>query len=183
MWNMGPQIGGVQYSIGMPTTVGDRWEFPVKAPPTPENPNPVEPHAGYVTRPIPLAGKSRIRITWEIEGDGPFIAARNQQIPPYLCLHFQRNGDDWSGVNQFDGYRWYSKNQVNLAPGPASLEVALVRSEWVSVLNNATDADFSAALADVCCTGFAFGGADGKGHGALATKPGSFFVLKSYDAL
>jgi hypothetical protein len=174
---MGPQIRGAQYSIGMPTTVGDRWEFPS---PTTAVPSP---HVGYVTRPIPLAGKMRIRMTWEIEGDGPFLAARNTQIPPYLCLHFQRNGDDWSGANQFESYRWWSNDQVNLAPGPASLEVALVRSAWVSVMGNATDAEFSAAVNDVCCTGFTFGGADGKGHGAYSEKPGSFFVLKSYDAI
>jgi len=175
-WNMGPQIRGAQYSIGMPTTVGDRWEFPS---PTKEVPYP---HAGYVTRPISLAGKTRIRMTWEIEGEGPFLAAVDTQIPPYLCFHFQRNGDDWSGVNQFESYRWYSKDQVNLAPGPASLEVPLQWSAWVSVMGKATEADFAAALNDVCCTGFAFGGASGKGHGAYATKPGSFFVLKSYDA-
>jgi hypothetical protein len=181
-WNIGPVIGGRSYSPGMPAASPDgSFEFPVGAP----NPDhSVIPSVHYVTKQIALAGKSRIRMSFEVIGNGPFKSTElPEQLPAYVCLHFQRNGDDWSGLNQFESYRWWSNDQVTLAAGVSTLEVPLQRSAWVSVLNRANDADFAAAMNDPCCVGFTFGGAGGKGHGAYCEQPGNRFVLKSYDVI
>jgi hypothetical protein len=156
----------------MPLSVGDRFDFPI---------GPIN-HVAYITKPISLAGKSRIRFEWTVVGDGPFKPAVDSQPQlTYVCLYFQRNGDDWSGRGPFDGYRWWSTDQVNLAAGDAVLDVPLTRDRWVSVMNQANEADFAAAMNDTCCVGFTFGNASGKGHGVYATAPGNSFVVHSYE--
>lgn len=172
-WSVGPIIGGVQYSVGMPSSVGDRWDFPV---------GPIN-HIAYITKPLSLAGKSRIRFEWTIVGDGPFKPTEGSPPFTYVCLYFQRNGDNWSGVGPYDGYRWWSVDQVNLAAGDAVLDVPLIREKWVSVMDAANAADFTAAQNDTCCVGFTFGNAGGKGHGVFTIAPGTSFVVHSYEAL
>jgi hypothetical protein len=173
-WNIGPVIGGVQYSVGMPTSIpGDRFDFPVG----PTN------HVAYVTKPLSLAGKSHVRLEYTIVGSGPFKPTGGYPPLTYVCLHFQRNGDDWSGRGPYDGYRWWSNAQVNLAEGDSVLDVRLTRDAWVSVTNAAGAQDFAAAMNDPCCVGFSFGNADGKGHGVYAEAPGTSFVIHSYEAI
>jgi hypothetical protein len=172
-WSVGPVISGIQYSVGMPSSVGDRWDFPV---------GPVN-HVAYVTKPLSLAGKSRIRFEWSVIGNGPFKPTAGDPPLTYVCLHFQKNGDNWSGIGPFDGFRWWSVDQVNIAAGDGMLDVPLQRDAWVSVLNNSDAAAFAAAQNDTCCVGFTFGNAEGKGHGIYAERPGSSFVVHSYEAI
>jgi hypothetical protein len=180
-WSIGPVINGRNYSPGMPATMPDNgFDFPIGAP----NPDhTLIPSVHYVTRPMSLAGKTSISITFEVTGAGPYVSTElPDSIPdPYLCLHFQRAGDDWSGTGPMAAYRWYSNAQATIQPGPGSLTVPLVRSEWVSVDNLASEADFAAALANTAVAGFTFGGAGGKGHGVYATTPGNHFTLTNYQ--
>lgn len=163
----------------MPAQINDRFDFPVGAP----NPDhSVIPSVHYVTKPIRLAGRSRIHFAFTVVGNGPFKSTElPEQMVPYVCLHFQRNGDNWSGAGQFEPYRWWSNDQVTLASGDGALDVPLTRDAWVSVMNQANASDFANAINDPCCVGFTFGGAGGKGHGAYSDTPGSQFIVRWYD--
>lgn len=182
-WAIGPVIGGVSYSVGMPpSTTGQALEFPV-------GPNK---HVGYLTRaPIgsySLAGKSRIKFTFTITGDGPYKAAASPPEVTYVGLYFQRAGDDWSAAGPYEGYRWFSldsvPNDARLRAGTWSLEVPLSRDKWTSANTNlATEADFQAAIANAGAVGFTFGNAGGKGHGVYSETPGCRFVVASYEVL
>lgn len=174
-WAIGPVIGGVSYSVGMPpNTTGQAFEFPV---------GPVK-HVGYLTRPLSLAGKSKIKLVFEIIGDGPYRAAAS---PPELTdvgLYFQRQGDDWSGSGPYEGYRWFTiiDRLSPLKAGTWTLEAPLQRSQWTSAnANTATEADFQAAMANASAVGFTFGNAGGKGHGVYSEAPGCKFQVISYE--
>jgi len=179
-WNIGPVINGRNYSPGMaPSSADGSFTFPVGAP---NSDHLVIPSVHYVTKPLSLVGKTRIRLTFEIFGNGPFKSTElPDQLPPYVVLYFQRDGDNWSGTGAFESYRWWSNDFVTLAPGIHTLEVPLTRDAWVSVTTNQSTAeDFAAAMAKASAVGFTFGGAGGKGHGAYSDTPGCQFILRGY---
>jgi hypothetical protein len=182
-WNIGPVINGRNYSPGMPPSSPDgALTFPVGYP---NSDHAVISSVHYVTRPLGLIGKTRVRMTFEIIGSGPFKSTElPDQLPPYVVLYFQRDGDNWSGTGAFESYRWWSNDFVTLAPGVHTLEVPLTRDAWVSVTTNqASPQDFAAAMANASAVGFTFGGAGGKGHGAYSETPGCQFILHRYEVL
>jgi len=162
-----------------PNTTGQAFEFPLKPG-----------HVGYLTRPpiggYALAGKSRIKFTFTIQGDGPYKAQASPPDVTYVGLYFQRQGDDWSGTGPFEGYRFYTIDSApdgaRLRAGTFTLEVPLQRDRWTSVsANTASEADFQAAMQQASAVGFTFGNAGGKGHGVYSETPGCRFVVASYD--
>src|SRR3954449_7390378 len=69
-WNIGPVINGRNYSPGMPPSSPDgALTFPVGYP---NSDHAVISSVHYVTRPLGLIGKTRVRMTFEIIGSGPF---------------------------------------------------------------------------------------------------------------
>jgi hypothetical protein len=175
-WAIGPVIGGINYSPGMPaSTTGQAFTFPVGAPN----------HVGYLTRdpvgPYSLAGKSKIKFVFEIIGDGPYRANASPPDITYVGLYFQRAGDDWSGQGVYEGYRFYTLDSIPLKAGTWTLEVPLQRDRWTSVsANTASEADFAAAMNQASAVGFTFGNAEGKGHGVYSLSPGCRFTVESY---
>ena len=154
-WNIGPVINGRNYSPGMPPSSADgSFTFPVDTPANNHN------HVAYVTKapvgPLSLIDKTRIKMTFEIIGSGPFKSTElPDQLPAYVVLYFQRNGDNWSGTGAFKSYRWWSNDFVTLAPGVHTLEVPLTRDAWVSVTpNQSTPDDFAVATANTSAVGF-----------------------------
>ena len=101
-WNIGPVINGRNYSPGMPPSSADgSFTFPVDTPANNHN------HVAYVTKapvgPLSLIDKTRIKMTFEIIGSGPFKSTElPDQLPAYVVLYFQRNGDNWSGTGAFE---------------------------------------------------------------------------------
>lgn len=149
-------------------------------------------HVNYLTRspvgPYSLAGKSRIRLTFTIQGDGPYKAQASPPEVTYVGLYFQRAGDDWSGTGPFESYRFYSLDSMpadaRLRAGTWTLEVPLQRDKWTSVsANTASEFDFQAAIANAGAVGFTFGNAGGKGHGVYSETPGCKFQVISYEVL
>ena len=173
-WAIGPVIGGVSYSVGMPAaTASQAFEFPVGPGKS----------VNYLTQPLSLAGKSKIKFVFEIIGDGPYRGAASQPEVADVGLYFQRAGDDWSGAGVYEGYRWFTINDriSPLKPGTWEIEALLQRDKWTSaVTNGASEADFAAAMNQASAVGFTFGNAEGKGHGVYSLSPGCRFTVESY---
>jgi hypothetical protein len=159
------------------STTNQSFEFPVGS----------SKHVGYLTRApagqYSLIGKSGIRLSFEIVGNGPFKGAAQQPDVTSVGLYFQRAGDDWSAAGPFEGYRFYSLDEiVPVRAGAFTLDVPLVRARWTSANTNAaTEADFQAAIANAAAVGFTFGNSSGKGHGVYSEAPGSTFTVRGFD--
>ena len=170
-WTIGPMIDGRNYSRGMPLRPSPRaaggWQ--VDLPPAPRS-------IHYVTfRHGALAGKGRIIMRYRIEADpGVRIVPRTAPgAPSMITLYFQRRGDDWSGRDQYEAYRWFASfaTQSPISTGDHVL-VAPLTGNWSAVQSSTVrtnPAAFSAALADADEVGFVLGGGDGLGHGVSAT--------------
>jgi len=170
-WTIGPMIGGRNYSRGMPLRpsprAGGGWQVDL-----PQAPRSIH----YVTfRHGSLAGKGRIIMRYRIEADpGVRIVPRTAPgAPSMITLYFQRRGDDWSGRDQYEAYRWFASfaTQSPISTGDHVL-VAPLTGNWSAVQSSTVrtnPAAFSAALADADEVGFVLGGGDGLGHGVSAT--------------
>lgn len=161
IWTIGPIINGKNYSVGMPETIVDTFDFPTCSNPI----SPQGPSVHYVTKPAegPLSGS--MSVTLEITGDAEFTATEGSQ--PRARLYFQRRGDNWTARSPYDAYRWYSPFTVSIpmTPGVHTLSVPLTRDRWGSVMGTPTEAEFEAAKRDAAVVGFVFGGTGGAGHG------------------
>lgn len=170
-WTIGPVINGRNYSRGMPLRPTPRaaggWQIDL-----PQAPRSIH----YVTfRHGSLAGKRRIVMRYRIEaGPGVRIVPRTAPTAPsMITLYVQRRGDDWSGRDQYEAYRWFAKfaTQSPITPGDHTL-VAALDGNWSAVQSSTArtnPAAFRAALADADSVGFVLGGGEGLGHGVSAT--------------
>jgi hypothetical protein len=117
LWRIGPVIGGVSRSRGMPLhpSPGPGRGFQIHLPPPSGSLN-------YVTfRHGSLTAKSRIVMRYRVEAaPGVRIVPRTApQLPSVITLYFQRAGDNWSGRGPFEAFRWYATfaSQSPVAPG------------------------------------------------------------------
>lgn len=175
-WQIGPIIDGENYSVGMPLnpTPASDGLFSLELP-TPAQ----QPH--YVTMPTaPLAGKSKITMTYRVElAEGAkIVPVKYPNSPSIITLYFQRLGDDWRSGSE--AYRWYASfsSQKPITAGEHTI-VAPFDANWTAVLSSSRDNNpsaFQAALNDTGRVGFVLGGGDGLGHGVYATGPARIVV-------
>lgn len=179
-WEIGPVIDGVSKSPGMPRTPTQEaqgWSFDF-----PQQPGSVH----YVTTQTgSLTGKKLIRLKFRIEGPPEsqiWGASCPAGSPSYLTLYFQRDGDDWSGKDRYEAFRWWATfaKVGPLVVGTGDQEaVAPLDGDWTAVETShraTNEAGFLAAEADAKRIGFTFSNCTGFGHGAYAIGPAKFIV-------
>lgn len=179
-WEIGPVIRGRNYSEGAPLhpspSPSGLWHFDI-----PEKPSGVH----YVTfRHGPLTGKRRFVLRYRVDAapGARIVPATDPALPSIITLYFQRRGDDWSGVGEYEAYRWFATFASRMPIEPGEHEIAApLDGLWSAVeTSNAqtNPAGFRAALAEADRVGFVLGGGDGFGHGAWATGPARLTVLE-----
>jgi hypothetical protein len=138
----------------------------------------------YVTAPTgPLTGKTMIRMKYRLDlAPGATLKPLSDtEAPTIISLYFQRAGDDWTAVGQYEAYRWYAAF-ANLCPipeGEHTLEAPL-DGAWSAIMTStrATNPDgFQGAIDHAERVGFVLGGGTGLGHGVFATGPAKLTVL------
>lgn len=177
-WALGPVINGQNYSVGTVCDPNGNFGWPVAQKGLDRWATP-GPH--YLTRSAGGMAGVTMRARYEVIGDGQFFGTVGSQSElAYLCLHFQRAGDSWSGEDPFEAHRWWSAETFPLTPGVHEAAAALTRDHWVSVYDRGTPEQFAAALAEAVVIGVTFGNDEGKGHGVSSPTGGSSFVLHSF---
>ena len=164
----------IRWSPGMPDTPapsGAGWWFDF-----PTNPRS---HVHYVQDFEPPALRPGMTLTarFRIDGDPRFIPQERPTETATVTLLVQRKGDDWSARGKYAAYRWYSGEQIALAPGEHVLSVPLTAEHFGDVYGGHDPQAFAEALANVENIGLVFGSASGRGHGVYATQPSSFSLL------
>ena len=178
-WELGPIYDGVNVSQGAnlyPFEGGWCIDIPLIG----------EGSVHYVTRPTgSLEGKTKVSLVCElVMAPGVKLCpVKSPDSPSLLTLYFQRRGDNWSGVEQYQTYRQYASfaTEVNLAAKEYTLE-ARFDQNWTGVQNasRATHLEaFNDALANASRIGFVLGGGDGLGHGVSATGDAKL-IIKSF---
>lgn len=175
VWEIGPVIDGRNYARG-PSRPGASSAGTIIAIGAG-----AEPH--YVTfRHGSLAGKTRIRMRFRVEGPGGALihgAKCAPSSPSAVTLFFQRADDDWRS----DGGRWWAGfASVPLAGPRGETEiVAPLNGPWSSVMTmtaRTSPAAFTAAKVNAGRVGFTFANCEGLGHGARATMPVRLIVTR-----
>ena len=178
-WELGPIYDGVNVSQGAnvyPTDQGWCIDIPLVG-------------AGsvhYVTRPTgSLSGKTKVTLVCElVMAPGVKLCpVKSPDSPSLLTLYFQRKGDNWSGVEQYETYRWYASfaTQADLSAREYTVE-ALFDDNWTAVQTSSLYMNpeaFADALANAGRIGFVLGGGDGLGHGVSATGDAKL-IIKSF---
>ena len=183
-WEIGPDVRGRNYSVGMPLkpTPVKRgvWSFDFPYP------NAAVGHVHAVTfNPGPLSKASKIIMRYRIDAARGvrFAPQETPDQPATVSLYFQRRGDTWSAKGRYEFYRWYAPAQSvkEVAPGEHQIIVNLSDPQWISVMGKTVVTNpeaFRAALAEASQIGVAFGGTSGRAHGAFSTGPARFTLLE-----
>ena len=182
-WEIGPIIDGENLSSGVglhPAESDDGLAVDIPHPP------PESGSVHYVTVPTAsLTGKTKVTLVCELlMAEGVKLCpVKSPASPSLLTLYFQRKGDNWTGVGEFETYRWYASfaTQTDLTAKEYTIE-ARFDANWTAIQSSsrATQPEaFAAALANACRIGFVLGGGDGLGHGVFATGPAKL-VIKSF---
>jgi hypothetical protein len=179
VWEIGPQIRGRNYSVGMPL----RPSATRKGEPTFEFPQGGEIDA-LTTAVGPLAEARRITFRYRVEAARGvrLVSSETPDQPPTVSLYFQQEGDNWSGRGRYASYRWYvpARAVIPLTPGEHSVTVRLDET-WTNVNGQPNTRDpqgFAAALANTARIGVAFGTSSARSHGVYATGPARFTLLE-----
>ncbi|MBX7532471.1 hypothetical protein K3165_06005 [Qipengyuania sp. 1XM1-15A] len=177
-WQIGPEIRGKNYSVGMPAVMsvahaGPAFDFPTSR----------QAKVKYITMQTgPLTYARSMTITYRIDASPGtrFIPNEKPGAQAILSLYFQREGDNWSGRGKYSAYRWYSapEKTVPLSPGQHTLTVDLA-DDWIPVTGGRMQnmRGFRAALENAEKVGFVMGWSGGRGHGVYATGPARFTLL------
>jgi hypothetical protein len=184
------QAWSILYSPGMPPHPTPRkdggWYFNF-----PTDPNSVH----YVLAAVNMAASSYVAAGLLVTTAGTPAFVYTLQ-PDNTCLYpahvrflLQENGDDLSGTNGKEYFRWWSNSVAyKLAPGRANLTASLTDlSQWTSVLGEkanasvAAAAGFRQAMANLGKAGFAFGGGCFYGHGVRVSGENARFAATSYS--
>lgn len=180
-WEIGPIIPGYgNYSVGMPLHPSIHptgWAIDLPQPSKSVG------HVHYVTTPISsLEGKSRVVLRFRIEAapDVRIVAKDYPDSAGMLTLYFQRAGDNWSALGEYETYRWWAtfRTQTPLTAGEYEI-VARFDENWTATQTSAAFTNWSAyqaALKHAGRIGFTLGGGDGYGHGVYATGPARIVV-------
>lgn len=161
-WLIGPFVRGENQSKGLPwrpEKTAQGWRIKGG-----------EPH--YVTRDCDgLSGSIRVR--YRASG---WTAVEGGEAG--LTIHFQRGGDNWSGVGPYEFFRWYSREMFPLE-GEHEITVPLGSDAWTSVMGKQSQTAFLSAKRDASRVGLCFGAAQGRGHGVRGGK----FELLEFEVL
>jgi hypothetical protein len=148
----------------------------------------------YVLAEVNMAASSDVEASISVTTSGTPVFVYNLQpnntctYPAHVRLLLQQKGDDLSGRNGKEYFRWWSNSVAfQLAPGPAKLSASLTDlSQWTSVFGDkanaspAATAGFQQAIANLGNVGFAFGGGCFYGHGVRVSGGGARFGVASY---
>ena len=189
---MDAQMWSILYSPGMPPhptqQTGGGWYFDF-----PTAPNSVH----YVLAAVNIAASSSVESSLLVTATETPIFIYNLQsdntclYPAHVRFLLQEKGDDLSGKNGKQYFRWWSNTVAyQLAPGSANLSASLIDlSQWTSVFGEkanesaaATDG-FKQAMANLGNVGFAFGGGCFYGHGVRVNGGGVRFAVTRYAVL
>jgi hypothetical protein len=148
----------------------------------------------YVLVPVDMAATTSVsaRVTVTTTGKPVF----DYKLSPYNTCNFpaharfmlQERGDDLSGRNGKQYYRWWPRRGAyELAPGSATLTASLTDlSQWSSVFGERADASpaatagFRQALAHLGYVGFTFGGGCFYGHGVRVSGGTARFAVHQF---
>jgi hypothetical protein len=108
--------------------------------------------------------------------------------PAHVRFLLQETGDDLSGTNGRQYFRWWSNRAAyQLASGGANLKASLTDlSQWTSVFGEkanaspAAAAGFRQAMANLGNVGFSFGGGCSYGHGVWVSGGGARFAVTNF---
>jgi hypothetical protein len=186
---MNAQAWSILYSRGMPPhptpRAGGGWYFDF-----PTTPNLV----GYVLAAVNMAASSYVETSILVTTTETPVFVYNLQ-PDNTCVNpahvrflLQAKGDDLSGTNGKQYFRWWSNSAAyQLASGRAHLRASLTDlGQWTSVFGEkanasaAAAAGFKQAMANLGNVGFAFGGGCFYGHGVGVSGGGASFVVTKY---
>ena len=186
---MNAQAWSILYSPGMPPhptpQTGGGWyfDFPIA-------PNSVH----YVLAAVSIAASSSVGASILVTTTETPVFVYNLQ-PDNICLNpahvrflLQEKGDDLSGRNGKQYFRWFSNTAAyQLGPGRADLSASLTDlSQWISVFGEKANASavatagFKQAMANLGNVGFAFGGGCFYGHGVRVSGGSAKFAVSSY---
>lgn len=183
-WDIGPDVRGVNYSVGMPvkpTPTGKRgWSFAFPYP------NRDAGHVHAVTyNSGPLAGATKIVMRYRIDAAPgvQFAPQEGSGEPATVSLYFQRRGDNWSGRRKYEFYRWYIPATAvqEITRGEHSITVNLADLGWTSVMGRRAanhPAQFHDAQAQTSQIGIAFGSPTSRAHGVYSTGPARFTLIE-----
>jgi hypothetical protein len=186
---MNAQAWSILYSPGMPphpkTQTAGGWYFDF-----PTDPNSVH----YVLATVNMAASDSIDASILVTTSGTPVFVYNLQsgnnciYPAHVRFLLQERGDDLSGTNGKQYFRWWSTSVAyQLAPGSASLSASLTDlGQWVSVFgeranaNTAATAGFKQAVANLGNVGFSFGGGCFFGHGVRVSGGDARFSVINF---
>jgi hypothetical protein len=183
------QAWSILYSPGMPLhptpLAGKGWYFDF-----PADPNSVY----YALAAVNTVASSYVNAAILVATTGTPVFVYNLQpddtciYPAHVRFLLQENGDDLSGTDGKQYFRWWSNSaSYQLASGPANLRALLTDlSQWTSVFGEKANASaaamagFKQAIANLENVGFSFGGGCFYGHGVRVSGGGARFALTSY---
>jgi hypothetical protein len=179
-WEIGPNIRGRNYSVGMPAQPSQGangsvvMDFPVVG-------------SGQVdaltTGVNSLEGARQITLRYRIDAarGARFIADETPGEPATVSVYLQQAGDNWSARGRYASYRWYAppSGVIPLAPGEHTLNLRL-DDRWTNVSgvpNSTMPQQYAKALANASTIGIAFGSSSRRSHGVFATAPSRFTLI------
>lgn len=186
---MNAEAWSILYSPGMPPhpapQTGGGWYFEF-----PTDPNSVH----YVLAAVNVAASSYVEANILVTNTKTPVFVYDFQrqntcgSPAHVRFLLQEKGDDLSGTNGKQYFRWWSNRVAyQLAPGQANMKASLTDlSQWTSVFGekaNATAAaaaGYKQAIANLGSVGFSFGGGCFYGHGVAALGGDARFVVTDY---
>lgn len=181
-WKVGPVINGNNHSVGVdryPTNL-DGGNFFIELPKTNGSLNSI---STIVFNNI-ITKDSIIDIKFKFFGTGRVVAADNPNSIGTVSFMFQRKGDNWTGRDQYEYYRWYSPSYTvfHIDQFDIEYETSLNFCEdWTSVFGkhryNGHNAEFLEALNNIQEFSIVFGGPGGRAHGVYATDFAVFQCL------
>jgi hypothetical protein len=183
------QAWSILYSPGMPPhpmpQAGGSWYFDFPTAPGSVN---------YVLSEVNMTASSTVDASimvttigtptfrYDFGPDNPCVS------PAHVRFLLQQKGDDLSGKNGKQYFRWWSNRVAyQLAPGSSKLKTSLTDlNQWTSVFgekanaSTAAAAGFKGAIANLGDVGFSFGGGCFYGHGVHVSGGNARFAVTSF---
>lgn len=179
----------ILYSPGMPqhpaSRPGGGWYFDFPRPPNSVN---------YVLAAVNMAASSHVEASILVATTESPVFVYNFQpdntcvYPAHVRFLLQERGDDLSGRNGKQYFRWWSNSAAyQLASGAKNLRVSLTDlSQWTSVFGEKANASAAAAagfrqgMANLGNVGFSFGGGCFFGHGIGVSGGAARFAATNF---
>ena len=166
-WYPGPIIGTVNYSPGVvlypQTNSGVQFDLTTEV--------------DALVKPV-TALPATMTITYDVSA--PVTPSQTPSEAPLISIMFQRKGDNWSGRNQYQQYRWYAQSANVIKVGPGIFTVNFNSLEWSDVYGipaSTNPALFQAAKDNVESISITFGLSYGRSHGVVG--PAHFNIWPS----